>query len=155
MYCEPVYDNVYVGACRSQKRALNSLEMELQAVVCHPTWWKEFWSSRRTIHTINCWTILQSSYHPSIVMSIQLLVCQPACLHVSTCLSSWPCAFPLICFSHLHFRPQSRQHCFLPGLSGLLVLITSSCLLWKQKPTCVKTSQCLKTREVFIGIPCS
>lgn len=36
MYCEPVYDNVYVGACRSHKRALNSLKTELQAVVCLP-----------------------------------------------------------------------------------------------------------------------
>lgn len=36
MYCEPVYDDVYVGACRSQNRALNSLETELQAVVCLP-----------------------------------------------------------------------------------------------------------------------
>lgn len=69
-------------------------------------------------------------------MSVRVLVCH-------TCLSSWPCAFPL-CFSPLRLLPQSRQHCFLPGLSDLLVLIPSSCLLWKQKPTCIKTSQCLK-----------
>lgn len=65
------------------------------------------------------------------------------------------------CPSHLLFSclqlllPQTSQHYFLPELLSFLRLtpnlVIVSIKLWKQKSACVKTSQCLKTKDDFMG----
>lgn len=57
--CISICDYVYVaagGACRGQKRALDPLGLELQAVVGHHMWGSgnRTWVSGRAVHASNC-----------------------------------------------------------------------------------------------------
>lgn len=65
--CMCAHAHVFVCMCPWMQvlaEALNSLDLQFQTVVNHPMWMlgSEFYSSGRTICSLNCWTIISRSF---------------------------------------------------------------------------------------------